>query len=46
MTLRKLMESQEAAERQHKAEVARALVESWNAKAKIMADRLLSEAGR
>ena len=44
--LQQFMESQEAAERQHRAEVVRALAESWNAKAKPLADRLRSEAGR
>jgi hypothetical protein len=36
----------EAAERRHRAELARILAESWNDKAKALADRLLSEAGR
>lgn len=41
-----LPEAQRAAERHHRAQVARAIVESWNARAQLMAARLLDEAGR
>ena len=46
MTLRELVEAQEAEERHHRAEITRVLVESWNAKTKALPDRLLPEAGR
>lgn len=46
MTLQELERSQEAAERHYIAEMARVLAESWNAKAKALADRLRSETGR
>lgn len=45
-TLEKFAEMQKAVEREYRIETVRVLVEAWNARAKVLADRLLSEAGR